>query len=271
MKSRLRSLLSSLQRPPVRDPEYQANLEQAINHLRRSHRVLIITGAGISADSGLPTYRGIGGLYEDKMTGDKVPIEVALSGEMMRLEPQLTWKYIHQIESACRGAHFNEAHRVIAAMQDRFESVCVLTQNIDGFHRDAGSRELIEIHGNIHELHCVQCDYDTWVTDYSAIEIPPRCPKCGALVRPRVVLFGEMLPEAALESLYQQFQRGIDLVLSIGTTSVFPYIAGPVHQARRAGIPTIEINPGDSEVSAIVDHRLKQRAVIAMQNIWEQL
>ncbi len=271
MKSRFRSLWTALRRPPKADPEYLASLSQVVNHLRHAKRLLVITGAGISADSGLPTYRGIGGLYEDKMTGDKVPIEVALSGEMLRLEPQLTWKYIHQIESACRGAHFNDAHRIIAEMQDRFENVCVLTQNIDGFHRDAGSRNLIEIHGNIHELHCIKCDYDAWVPDYSAIEIPPRCPKCTALVRPRVVLFGEMLPEAALEALYQQFRQGVDVVLSIGTTSVFPYISGPVQQARRAGIPTIEINPGETEVSTIVDHRLRQRAVVAMQNIWSQL
>ncbi|MGH8561904.1 MAG: SIR2 family NAD-dependent protein deacylase [Nevskiales bacterium] len=267
----MRSALNSLRRPLSGNSEYRASLDQVVDRLHVARRILVITGAGISADSGLPTYRGIGGLYEDTMTGDKVPIEVALSGEMMRLEPQLTWKYIHQIESACRGARFNEAHRIIAAMQDRFETVCVLTQNIDGFHRDAGSRNLIEIHGNIHELHCVQCDYDAWVVDYSAIEIPPRCPHCGALVRPRVVLFGEMLPEAALEALYQQFQRGFDAVLSIGTTSVFPYIAAPVHEARRAGIPTIEINPGDSEVSELVDHRLKTRAVVAMENIWKRL
>lgn len=271
MKSRLLSALGSLKRPWGADPEYQENLEQAVTHLRRARRVLVITGAGISADSGLPTYRGIGGLYEDKETGDKVPIEVALSGEMLQMEPQLTWKYIHQIESACRGAKYNLAHEIIARMQDRFEGVCVLTQNIDGFHRDAGSRDIIEIHGNIHELHCIQCDHEEWVQDYSAIEIPPRCPRCSALVRPRVVLFGEMLPEAALEALHQQFRRGFDVVLSIGTTSVFPYIAEPIYQARRAGMPSIEINPGNSEVSGIVTYRLKQRAVVAMKNIWSRL
>lgn len=248
-----------------------AQYDQVARLVAEAGRILFITGAGISADSGLPTYRGIGGLYEEKQTGDGVPIEVALSGEMMRMEPQLTWKYIHQIESACRGARFNEAHRVIAAMQDRFETLCVLTQNIDGFHRDAGSRELIEIHGNIHELHCVQCAYATWVTNYAVIEVPPRCPECGALVRPRVVLFGEMLPEDALDKLYRQFRQGFDAVLSIGTTSVFPYIAGPVHEARRAGIPTIEINPGESEVSAVVDCRLRQRSAVALPDIWARL
>lgn len=271
MKSRLRSAIGSLRRSPADDPAYDAAVSQVAAQLRTARRILIITGAGISADSGLPTYRGIGGLYEDTLTGDDVPIEVALSGEMLSLEPQLTWKYLHQIESTCRGARFNEAHRVVAAMQDRFETVCVLTQNIDGFHRDAGSRNLIEIHGNVHELHCVQCSYQAWVADYNAIEIPPRCPECGALVRPRVVLFGEMLPEAALDALYKQLQRGFDVVLTIGTTSGFPYIAGPVHEARRAGIPTIEINPGETAVSAVVDYRLKQRAATAMRDIWAKL
>jgi NAD-dependent deacetylase len=239
--------------------------------LRHARRILIITGAGISADSGLPTYRGIGGLYEDKLTSDEVPIEVALSGEMMRMEPQLTWKYIHQIESACRGARFNDAHRIIAALEDHFESVCVLTQNIDGFHRDAGSRNLIEIHGNIHDLYCVKCDYNIRVADYSGIEIPPRCPECGALVRPRVVLFGEMLPETALERLYQEYQKGVDMLFSIGTTSVFPYISGPVYQACQASIPTVEINPGNTEVSEVVQFRLRHRAAMVMTDIWSHL
>jgi NAD-dependent deacetylase len=270
MKSRLRAAFAALRRQPA-DAEHCASLAQAAQHLRRARRVLVITGAGISADSGLPTYRGIGGLYEEQLTDEQVPIEVALSGQMLRRAPELTWKYIHQIESACRGARHNIAHQVIAQMQDRFEVVCVLTQNIDGFHRDAGSRELIEIHGNIHELHCVSCDYEAWADDYSGIEVPPACPRCGGLVRPRVVLFGEMLPDAALARLSRQARRGFDTVLSIGTTSVFPYIAEPVHEARRAGIPTIEINPGESEVSAIVDCRLRQRAAVVLPQLWAQL
>lgn len=270
MNSRL-NWVRDLFRHSAQDSEYRLSLERTVAVLRHAKRLLVITGAGISADSGLPTYRGIGGLYEEKFTHDDVPIEVALSGEMLRREPQLTWKYIHQIESACRGARFNSAHRVIADMQNRFEAVCVLTQNIDGFHRDAGTRDPIEIHGNIHELHCMGCRYETWVTDYSAIAVPPRCPDCGALVRPRVVLFGEMLPEAALERLYRQARCGFDAVLTIGTTSVFPYISAPVHEAKRAGIPTIEINPGESGVSGVVDQRLVQRAAVALPDIWSRL
>jgi NAD-dependent deacetylase len=271
MASRLQSVLSRLAAPARFDRAYRETLWRVAAVLRNARRVLVITGAGISADSGLPTYRGIGGLYENKLTADEVPIEMALSGEMMQMEPQLTWRYIHQIETACRGARFNEAHRVLADMQDRFDSVCVLTQNIDGFHRDAGSRELIEIHGNIHELHCVKCSYGAWVDDYTGIEIPPRCPLCGSLVRPRVVLFGEMLPDAALDRLYRQFQLGFDIVISIGTTSVFPYISGPVQQAARAGIPTVEINPGNTEVSDLVQYRLRHRAAVVLRDLWQQL
>ena len=177
-----------------------AIVARVADELRRARRLLFITGAGISADSGLPTYRGIGGLYNDQTTEDNFSIETALSGSMLEANPAITWKYLHQIEHSCRGARFNDAHAIIAELQNHFE-VCVLTQNIDGFHRDAGSRNLIEIHGDIHDLHCTRCDYTTTVLDYSGLEMPPSCPRCNAPVRPRVVLFGEVLPSHAIQHL----------------------------------------------------------------------
>lgn len=236
------------------------------DELRRARRLLFITGAGISADSGLPTYRGIGGLYNDQTTEDNFSIETALSGSMLEANPAITWKYLHQIEHSCRGARFNDAHAIIAELQNHFE-VCVLTQNIDGFHRDAGSRNLIEIHGDIHDLYCIRCDYTTTVLDYSGLEMPPSCPRCRALVRPRVVLFGEVLPSHAIQHLYAELDQGFDLVFSIGTTSVFPYIAGPVVQASQMGIPTVEINPTDTNVSRFVEYKLAAGAVAAMRAI----
>jgi NAD-dependent deacetylase len=239
--------------------------------LRRARRVLAITGAGISADSGLPTYRGIGGLYESDLTEDAMPIEVALSGEMMRRRPEVTWKYIHQIESSCRGAKHNVAHQALAQLQSRYERFTVLTQNIDGFHRAAGSEDLIEIHGCVQELYCTRCGAERRVDNYDGLKIPPSCEQCKGLVRPRVVLFGEMLPEAAIDRLYAVLGQGIDLVLSIGTTSVFPYIAGPVEQAARLGAATVEINPGDTEVSHLVRYRLRERAAVALPEILRRL
>lgn len=236
--------------------------------LQRARRLLVITGAGVSADSGLPTYRGIGGLYERGVTEDGIPIEQALSGEMMRRSPELTWKYIGQIETACRGAQPNAAHRALVDLESVCETTWLLTQNVDGFHRQAGSRDVVEMHGNLHDLHCVSCDYETWVADYSGLRtLPPLCPECGELVRPRVVLFGELLPATALDRYYAILDQGMDLVISVGTTALFPYIAAPVFEAARAGIPTVEINPGESELSTLVDYRIDARAAVALPEI----
>ncbi len=244
-------------------PEVVAQVATA---LRGARRLLFITGAGISADSGLPTYRGIGGLYNNRNAEEDIAIESALSGTMLQQRPEITWKYLGQIEKTCRGARFNDAHAVIAGWQDRFE-VCVLTQNIDGLHRAAGSRNLIEIHGDIHDLLCTRCDYRSTVPDYAELSLPPVCPRCRAPVRPRVVLFGEMLPPAAVEHLYRELDLGFDLVFSIGTTSVFPYIAGPVVQASRAGIPTVEINPTDTGVTDFCDYKLAAGAAASLRAI----
>lgn len=245
------------------DPEVVARIAAA---LRGTRRLLFITGAGISADSGLPTYRGIGGLYNDRHTEENIPIETAMSGTMLESRPAVTWKYLHQIEATCRGARFNEAHAIVAEWQQTFE-VCVLTQNIDGFHRAAGSRNLIEIHGDIHDLVCTRCDYHETVPDYTALTLPPACPRCQALVRPRVVLFGEMLPPPAITHLYRELDQGFDMVFSIGTTSVFPYIAGPVVQASRQGIPTVEINPTDTNVTDYCDYKLAAGAAASLRAI----
>jgi NAD-dependent deacetylase len=238
--------------------------------VRDAQRMLVVTGAGISADSGLPTYRGVGGLYEDAATEDGVPIEEALSGEMLRRDPALCWKHIHRIEQACRGASPNEAHRVIAALQERVE-LWVLTQNVDGLHRRAGSQRVIEIHGNVHTLDCTACSYTTEVPDYAALTIPPSCPRCGGLLRPRVVLFGELLPHDAVAELHRALRSGFDLVISVGTTSAFPYIAQPVVLAEAIGATTVEINPGDTAVSGLVDLRIRERAAPTFAALWERL
>lgn len=237
-------------------------LDAAVSDLRQARSVLVLTGAGLSADSGLPTYRGVGGLYEGAVTEDGLPIEQALSGDTMRTRPEISWKYIRQIEAACRGCVYNAAHAALVRMQARFDRFTVLTQNVDGFHRAAGTRDLIEIHGNIHDLQCTLCGFEARVDDYAHIEpLPPKCRHCGSVIRPRVVLFGELLPEGAVARLEAVVRQGVDCVMVVGTTAVFPYIAAPVVHAARSGKPTIEINPGDSEVSPVVKHRLRARAV----------
>jgi len=236
-----------------------------------SRRILFITGAGISADSGLPTYRGVGGLYEEELTSEGYSIEEALSGPMLASRPEITWKYLLQIACNCSQAAPNSAHRIIAALEANVPEIIVYTQNIDGLHAAAGSRNLIEIHGNLHHLRCTHCRFRATVENYHDLSIPPLCPKCFSPLRPEVVLFGEALPAEATERLEDECAQGFDLFFSIGTSSLFPYIIEPVIWAKQVGTPCIEINPGETSVSGIVDLAVRERAAPAMEAIWQAL
>ncbi len=249
-----------------------SDLDAVAEHLRHAERILFVTGAGLSADSGLPTYRGVGGLYEDAATPEGMTIEQVLSGGTFARDPALVWQHLLHIEQACRGARPNRGHEVIAALQDHAE-VVVLTQNVDGLHRDAGSRDVIEIHGHVHRLSCTACSHANVVEDYASLTLDEgvaRCPECGGVVRPAVVLFDEFLPPGAISRLEAELDRGFDVVLSVGTSSAFPYIAAPVVLQGRAGRPSVEINPGRTDVSDLVTYRLAGRAAAVLDDLWQR-
>jgi NAD-dependent deacetylase len=248
-----------------------ATIDTIVQTLKRCRSILFITGAGVSADSGLPTYRGIGGLYDVDVTEEGFPIEEVLSAEMLGRRPELTWKYLAQIGLAAQGATHNRAHEVIVEFENQFERVWTLTQNVDGFHRSAGSKNLIEAHGNMRTLSCTKCDFQAGVERFDTIEIPPKCPACDSLVRPDVVLFGELLKGEGIDELSRQLETGFDIVFSVGTTSVFPYIQQPIYMARQMQKVSIEINPCETEVSSVVDHRLALGAAEALGEIWNRI
>lgn len=238
--------------------------------LDRSERLLFVTGAGISADSGLPTYRGVAGLYEGRVTDEGFPVEVALSGPMFERRPEVTWKYIWQVGAACVKAQPNDAHLALAALEARKADVWVVTQNVDGLHRAAGSRNLVEVHGHAFDLYCVSCSAAFPARDIidgyaEAFEAPPKCARCGGLVRPDVVLFGEALSSRTMRAFRTLETKSFDAVVSIGTSGMFPYITHYVVAARRQGVPTVEINPAYTELSDLFDHRLEMGAVAAVQ------
>jgi NAD-dependent deacetylase len=210
-------------------------------------------------------------LYNDAVTDEGIPIEMALAGETLEKNPEITWKYLSQIEKRCRGAKFNRGHEVIAEIERRFERVWVLTQNIDGFHQAAGSKKVIDIHGDMHNIICPRCNWKEIIEDYGEIEIPPKCPKCAKIARPQVVFFGEMLPQDKCLILARELQKGFDLYFSIGTTSVFPYIAQPIINAKYLGRPSVEINPAQTEVSSIVDIKINLGAAEALDKIYKEL
>lgn len=246
-------------------------IDRIAQRLAESRRVLFVTGAGISADSGLPTYRGVGGLYEGKDTEHGLPIEVALSGETLAARPDITWRYLAQIERTCRGAQPNAAHRAIAELEHRLPYVMVLTQNVDGLHGKAGSCRVVEIHGRLDELLCTACEYRTVVESLEGWSIPPLCPDCAGVLRPNVVLFGEALPGEALQRLFSALHEGFDMVFAIGTTAIFPYIAHAVLDAAHRGAPTVEINPTATRLTDQVAFSLRMGAADAMAAILSRM
>ncbi|HVI03686.1 MAG TPA: NAD-dependent protein deacylase [Enhygromyxa sp.] len=263
------------------DPRQRALVDAVADQLAPLENLLFITGAGISVDSGLPTYRGVGGLYDGVDTEEGLPIEVVLSGPYFQAHPDRCWKYLRQIGDACRGAKPNAAHLRIVELERARARVVTLTQNVDGLHVAAGSQNVIAIHGDANALRCAHqgraCDWSLRVTDYDELaqrfagQAVPRCPSCGAVVRPDVVLFEELLPEAAVERLQTELRRGFDAVISIGTSALFPYIVAPVLEARRQCKLTVEINPGVTEVSEFVDFHLQLGAAEAMDALVERI
>ncbi|MBU0901740.1 MULTISPECIES: NAD-dependent deacylase [Pseudomonas] len=242
-------------------------MEQAIKRvaeeLKQAERILLITGAGLSADSGLPTYRGLGGLYNGQ-TAEGLPIETALSGPMLQRDPALCWKYLAELGKACLGAQANAGHYAIAELQRRKPHCWLLTQNIDGYHRAAGSpmERVIEIHGELAPLYCQSCGaVDAELAAHLQRPLPPKCRQCAGILRPPVVLFGEMLPEQAIASLYAELGKGFDVVISVGTSASFPYIVEPLLRTRQAGGFTADINPQRSDLSNRVDVHLQGRAL----------
>jgi NAD-dependent deacetylase len=178
---------------------------------------------------------------------------------------------LSQIEKNCRQATYNRGHEVIAQMEQRFPRVWTLTQNIDGFHAKAGSKNLIEIHGNMHRLRCDSCGWKKEIRDFSEIQIPPICQKCQEMARPDVVFFGEMLPSYECVVLQKELREAFDIYVWVGTTAAFPYIQEPLYHAHRIGALSVEINPGETEISCEVDYKIAMNGAKALETLWQSL
>ncbi|MCQ4250052.1 NAD-dependent protein deacylase [Pseudomonas stutzeri] len=244
-------------------------VQRAAEALRQAERILFITGAGLSADSGLPTYRGVGGLYNGH-TEDGLPIEAALSGPMLELNPGLCWKYLAEIGRACLAGKPNAGHLAIAELQNRKPGCWVLTQNVDGYHRAAGSppQRLIEIHGTLAPLFCMRCGEESAeLAEHLSKSLPPQSSRCSGVLRPPVVLFEEMLPALALRRLQSELQTGFDAVVAVGTSASFAYIVEPLLHVRNGGGFTAQIDPSASELSLLVDVHIAAAAADVLPHL----
>ncbi len=244
---------------------------QVAELLRDARRVLFITGAGVSAESGVPTFRGATAAFADGLTEEGIPFEEALSGSTFVRAPELSWKYFFRLEESLRGKLPNAAHRAMAALQTPHRDIWVATQNIDGLHQSAGSKHVIELHGNLRRVVCTRCDYRVAKETFERMAALPRCPQCGAILRPDAVLYEEMLPVQALERFDSEQEKGFDLVFSVGTTSLFPYVTMPIVVAAQRGIPTVEINPEETPISGVVQFRFSASAGSVLEGLMQCL
>jgi NAD-dependent deacetylase len=235
--------------------------------LKAARRVLFITGAGVSVESGIPSFRGSTAAFKEGLTEDGIPFEIALSGPAFKRHPERTWKYFFQLELALRGKQPNAAHRAMADLEQRGCKVCVATQNIDGLHQTAGSKRVIELHGNLRRLVCRACNYCSSPETFEGLPSLPRCPQCSRVLRPDAVLYEEMLPEDALEEFENEQRQGFDLIFSVGTTSVFNYVLAPIFNASYRGVPTVEINPEETPLSGVVTCRFAAPAGKVLQEL----
>lgn len=262
--------------PTSLDPMDEQRLVDVALAIEAADSILTITGAGISADSGIPTYRGVGGLYNDRRTEENLSIEQALSSVTLQLRPDITWKYLWEIGQTCRSAQPNRAHQVMWAIEQWKPQAWTLTQNIDGLHRAAGSRRVIEIHGRNDRLVCMGCGAEPDMSEVfpqwqPPAAWPPRCAQCQGVLRPRVVLFGEPLPPEAVQHLHLVLAAQPAVVMIVGTTAAFPYIAQPVAEAVEDGRWTIEVNPTPTALSGLVRSRFAIGAAAWFDALWQLL
>ncbi len=247
-------------------PTLPALLVEALHGVRS---VGVITGAGVSAESGVPTYRGKGGLYEE----DEGKID-ALTGTTLLSDPDRTWRAVGDLARHATGARPNAAHLAIAEIEKKVERFVLLTQNVDGLHEAAGSRNVIDIHGSITRTRCMGCGADGELgrEELEAIHAAPRCRHCGATLRPAAVLFGEFLPEEKVERMRCEFlDNPPALVLVVGTSALFPYIVEPVLAARRAQRLTVEVNPAPTVLSSVVAWFLQGGAAAIVPEIAREI
>lgn len=222
---------------------------ELVARLRGARRVAALTGAGISAESGVPTFReaqtGLWAQYhpEDLATPDA-----------FRRDPKLVWEWYAWRRERVRQAEPNPGHRALVALEQHIAEFSLITQNVDGLHRRAGSHQLIELHGNLFRAKCFSEDRPV-ENGPDGDEIPPRCPRCGGLLRPDVVWFGEMLPANALHAA-QHAAASAEIFFSIGTSAlVYPAAELPMI-ALAAGATVVEINPQPTPLSARVTYSL---------------
>lgn len=222
-----------------------------LDQLRSAQSVAVLTGAGTSAESGVPTFRdaqtGLWAKYD--------PAQLA-TPEAFQRNPKLVWEWYAWRRELVAKAQPNAAHAALVVLQQKVPHLTLITQNVDGLHQRAGSTDVIELHGNLTRIRCTDAGHVA--SQWDETDVPPFCPhpQCTALLRPDVVWFGEALPAHALHQAAHAATH-CDLLLSIGTSSLVYPAASLPELALQQGIPVLEINPNQTPLTAHASYFLQ--------------
>lgn len=229
-------------------------------------RILVLTGAGVSAESGIPTFRGKDGYWRNLD-----PTKLA-TPEAFARDPQLVWEWYRERRQRIRDARPNAAHDAIAVLAQRTDDFLLVTQNVDDLHRRAGipAEKMVQIHGDIFITRCSRCVFKRDENEHE--DAIPKCSRCSAFMRPGVVWFGEQLPGDELERIQNFLDRGAcDNVIVAGTTATFGYIIDWTLRSRRDGGEVIEVNPEETPLSRFATCLVREPAAIALPRIVDEL
>jgi len=223
-------------------------MEKIVQTIVNAKKLIVFTGAGISKASGIQTFRDMDGLWKD------FDPQVYATFDGFINDPEKVWKWYLYRYDKIKQAKPNEGHYFVATLENYFKSFAVITQNVDGLHQKAGSKNVIELHGSIHRVKCISCKNKLSMDDINFDIIPPLC-ECGGLLRPDVVWFGEALPEKELTYAFD-FARNADVVIVIGTSCVVYPAAEIPYIVKRIGGKIIELNPEYTQLTPYVDFHI---------------
>lgn len=224
--------------------------------------VVVLTGAGISAESGVPTFRGEEGLWRNYRAE-----QLATPGAFRR-DPVLVWEWYDWRRGLIGACAPNAAHKTLVEMETALSDFTLITQNVDGLHQAAGSQNILELHGNIWRVRCLGCGDIITDRRVPLPDIPPRCSKCDGLLRPDVVWYGESLSEAILQTAWITAER-CRLMLVIGTSAVVHPAASLPLVALQNGAHLVEVNPAETPLSAHTHETLRGPAAEALPDWWK--
>jgi len=235
-------------------------IETAARWLQEANHPLALTGAGVSAESGVPTFRGADGLWRTYRAED-----LATPSAFER-DPRLVWEWYDERRRSIAAKSPNAAHRILAAWESRFPSFHLITQNVDGLHQAAGSTRLVPMHGHIWETRCTREQVVEENREVPLVSIPPTCRRCGALLRPHIVWFGEPIPAEWMGAI-QKLIAACDLLLVIGTSGIVFPAAGFAHDVKISGGRIIEVNPDETPLSDLSDLAFRDPAALILPQI----